>query len=290
MSFLGRYMPEVVDNFQEKRKTSAWWRKFKICRKERVGEILDYYKDSDEFRNEMAYLEKYGADYFPYDWSRNKHIWSIRCGGKFHHPLKDRYVIHNGKKLYAGVTTYSQLLLEQNPKSPHAYFSSDFYAEPGDCFVDIGAAEGMISLDIVDHVEKCILIECNERWKSSLEKTFKPYRDKVEIISKYVSDISDKDNITLDELLKDVKNPVILKIDVEGMEEKVLAGAKEVLGRKGTKVAICTYHKPGDDTHFLDYFHELGYWTEVSDGYMAMLNGEEPPYFRKVMLRAKKVE
>lgn len=289
MSSFGKYLPEIVDNFQAKRKTIAWWRRFKKNRVGRVQEILDYYKGSEQFQNELAYLEKCGADYFPYDWARNKNVWKIRCGGKFNNSQRERYVMRNGKKLFLGLTSYSQLAFEQHPKSPHAYFSDDFYVESTDCFVDIGAAEGMISLDVIDKVERCILIECNEKWHHSLRKTFEPYKDKVQIVSKYVSDKNDENNITLDELLKDVENPVVLKIDVEGMEDLVLAGAQEVLRRKGTKVAICTYHKPGDDIRFKEYFQNLGYWTEVSEGYMAMLNGEEPPYFRKVMLRAKKI-
>lgn len=288
MSLFGKYLPEIVDNFQAKRKTVAWWRRFKQNRVERVQEILDYYKDNEQFKSEMAYLKTYGADYFPYDWARNKNVWKIRCGGKFNNPQRERYVIRNGKKLFLSLTSYSQLSFEQHPESPHAYFSTEFYVEPTDCFVDIGAAEGMISLDIIDKAERCILIECNEKWHHSLRKTFEPYRNKVQIVSKYVSDKNDENNITLDELLKDVKNPVVLKIDVEGMEDQVLAGAQEVLRRKDTKVAICTYHKPGDDIRFKEYFEKLGYWTEMSEGYMTMLNGEEPPYFRKAMLRAKK--
>lgn len=288
MSAIGKYLPEIVDNFQAKKKACAWWQKFKQDRIGRVQEILDYYQEEDQYQEELAYLRKYGADYFPYDWSINKNIWKIRCGGKFNNPRRERYVMHNGKKLFMAVTPYSQLLLEQHPHSPHAYFSSDFYVEPGDCFVDIGAAEGMISLDVIDQVEKCILIECNEKWQQNLRKTFEPYQSKVQIVAKYVSDKNDETNITLDELLKDVKNPVVLKIDVEGMEDQVLAGAQEVLRRADTKVAICTYHKPGDDVRFCEYFKNLGYGLEMSEGYMTMLNGEEPPYFRKVMLRAKK--
>lgn len=289
MSSIGKYLPEAVDNFQEKRMACMWWRSFKHNRIQRVQEILDYYKGDDRFQEELAYLKKYGADYFPYVWSRDKKIWKIKCGGKFHDSQRERYVMHNGKKLYMAVTPYSQLLLEQHPGSPHAYFSPDFFVESGDCFVDIGAAEGMISLDVIDKVEKCILIECNEKWQHSLKKTFASYRSKVQIVSKYVSDKNDEKNITLDELLKDVENPVVLKIDVEGMEDQVLAGAQEVLRRNNTKVAICTYHKPGDDVRFTEYFERLGYSLERSEGYMTMLNGEEPPYFRKVMLRAKKI-
>ncbi len=285
---IGKYLPEIVDNILEKRNAYAWWKKFKKAREGRVAEIVKYHEGEEQFKEELAYLKKYGADYFAYDWSRDKKVWSIKCGGKINNPDRERYVVRNGKKLYMPLTTYSQLAIEQHPNSPHAYFSDDFQVEEGDCFVDIGAAEGMISLDVIDKVSKCILIECNPDWEKKLLKTFGPFKNKVEIISKFVSDINDTNNITLDALLKDVKEPVFLKIDVEGMEDQVLAGAQKVLRRKDTKVAICTYHKNGDDVKFIEYFQNLGYSTEMSNGYMTMLNGEKPPYFRKAMLRAKK--
>lgn len=278
---------QIFLNSYRKLKSILWWRKFKKLRKETVKNIVDYYADSEKYKNELMYLSRYGADYFPYLWSKDKSfIWKIKCGGGRSESENMPYVIRNNKKLFMEIRAYSQLMLEQHKESPHRYFTEKFKVNKGECFVDVGAAEGMISLDVIDEAEKVIMIECDPLWQRKLNKTFEPYSDKVTIISKYVSDVNDDQNITLDELLKDIKEPIVLKLDVEGMENVVLKGAQEVLRRKNTKVAICTYHKADDEVLFQKYFEELGYKTEFSDGYMAMVNEVEPPYFRKALLRA----
>lgn len=281
---IGKYLPDCIDNFIDRIFAYKWWKNFK---KDRVGnacKIVNYHQNDSMYKKEIDFLQRHGANYFPYSWAEKRDIWKIKCGGKG----EERYVVRKGKKLFLTVSAYASLAIEQNPKSPHAYFSATFFAEPEDCFVDIGAAEGMISLDIIDIVSKCILIECDEKWKSKLAKSFETYKEKTTIISKFVSNVNDDNNITLDELLKDVNQLILLKIDVEGMEDKVIEGAKEVLSRPNTKVALCTYHKPNDDKKFKNILEKYGFKIEFSDGYMAMLNEDEPPYFRKAMIRAKK--
>ncbi len=49
---------------------------------------------------------------------------------------------------------------------------------------------------------------------------------------------------TLDEIIK-TRNPIMLKIDVEGYEEKVLKGAKQILQRDSLKVLIVELHNLG---------------------------------------------
>lgn len=186
------------------------------------------------------------------------------------------------------MTQYSQLLLEQNIDSPHRYFTENFHVSKGDVFVDVGAAEGMISLDVVELASKIYIIECEQTWIEWLLKTFAPYKDKICFINKFASDKNDDKNVTLDDLLKDETAPIFIKLDVEGMEETVLHGAKEVLSRKDTKVAICTYHGPEDAEKFRYKFKSEGYYTEFSKGYMAMVNDKGSAKFRTAMLRAWK--
>lgn len=280
----------IMLNTYRKWKSIQWWKKFKREREKVVENIYEFHENDENFKEELKYLKKYGADYFPYFWSRDKNfIWNIKCGGGRDRDDRNMpYVIRNNKRLYMELRAYSQLMLEQHKNSPHRYFTDNFYVAKGECFVDIGAAEGMISLDVIENAKRILLIECDEIWLKRLGKTFEPYLDKVKIIQKYVSELNDENNITLDELLKDVTEPVLLKIDVEGMEKAVLNGAQEVLHRDSTKVAICTYHREGDDVEFQKYFKNLGYKTEFSEGYMAMVNETAPPYFRKALLRAWK--
>lgn len=265
-----------------------WWREFKNERERWVKDTILECGNDSEFQEEIAYLRKWGADYFPYSWSVKKHIMKIRGGGWREDSNQKPYVIHNSKKLYMELRAYSQLLLEQHEHSPHRYFTKDFSVWEGDVFVDLGAAEGMISLDVVDKAEKVILVECDQSWQERLKKTFAPWNDKTVIVSKYASDHDDDKNVSLDTLLEKETNPIFLKIDVEGMEELILRGAGEVLKRPKTRVAICTYHNPGDPEKFKLFFENLGYKTEFSEGYMAMVNSDAGPRFRKAMLRAWK--
>jgi len=283
-----KYMPQVVYNVGEKFRTTAYWIKFKHKRKTAVIKLINKYQNDGRYEEEINYLRKYGADYFPYPWAKKGYIWKIRSSGKYSLPGNERYMIHNGKRLYMNMIPYSQLLLEQHEHSPHRYFSRNFRFEEGDCFVDVGAAEGMISLNIVDKASKVFLIECDSLWIDSLKKTFEPYKDKVEIIRKFVSDVDDDENIRLDTLLHSEKAPVVLKIDVEGMERKVLAGAAKTLERDTTKIALCTYHKKQDASEFEELIKNMGYNYEWSEGYMAMVNNPVDPEFRKNMIRAWK--
>jgi hypothetical protein len=73
-------------------------------------------------------------------------------------------------------------------------------------------------------------------------------------------------------------------MDIEGMETDVISsGMPESIGQNNLKFACCTYHKP-DDAEVLDkLFHEYGYSTEFSEGYLAW---GVKPYFRKAVIRA----
>ena len=52
--------------------------------------------------------------------------------------------------------------------------------------VDIGAADGNFGLSIIEKVSKLYLFEPQKSWHKALQATFKPWEDKVEIVSKMV--------------------------------------------------------------------------------------------------------
>lgn len=271
-----------------KHAAKKWYDQFKAERQPIINEVVSHAHLFPEQQEEINFLANNGADYFPYDWALDKHINTIKGGTASFNGERLPYVFHNGKKLYMGVQPYSALLVEQMPHSPHRYFTNTFKPEKGDIFVDVGAAEGMISLDAVDIVQKLYLIERDSSWLNSLQRTFAPYSAKTTIINKYASDCNNDNNVTLDELLKYETAPILLKMDVEGMEDVVLAGATEILSRPTTKVAICTYHKSEDADRFIKQFHSMGYKTEQSEGYMFLMGQDGTYDFRKGMLRAWK--
>jgi hypothetical protein len=119
----------------------------------------------------------------------------------------NRYVLHDGKKLYFPndwsvfqiKLAYMALLKEQHIKSPHRYETDDIYVHDGDIIADCGAAEGIWALSSVEKAGKIYLFECEENWIAALKKTFEPWKDKVEIVNKFVSDTNSGNNITIDE-------------------------------------------------------------------------------------------
>lgn len=237
-------------------------------------------------------LKKYGPNFCPYRGS----LWmSKRLLLKypiFWDKQENIYAFYKGKRIYCKFHTLVAILAEQHERSPHRYFSNSLHVEKGDIFVDVGAAEGLISLGLIDEAAKVYLIEENEKqWKPLLEKTFSPYMEKTRIVYKFASDKNDTKNITLDELLREdaETSRIVIKMDVEGAEENVLKGAENLLRRDNVNFVICTYHKDGDEEKFQKFFEKYGYQTEFSDGYMWVPNlSDNPPYLRKGVLRAWK--
>jgi len=138
---------------------------------------------------------------------------------------KMRYVMHEDKRLYFpqywSIKTiqnyYNRLCIEQDKASPHQYEADEFTVQQGNIIADIGAAEGIWSLGYVEKAEKIYIFECNQKWQKALEKTFEPWKEKVVIVRKYVSNTDDDHNITLDSFFYSKKIDFI-KADIEGME------------------------------------------------------------------------
>jgi len=208
------------------------------------------------------------------------------------------YVLHRERRIYFPSKStpdqvrrmFNSLLLEQHVSSPHRYFEDGFYPTEDDVFLDIGAAEGLISLEWVETVRAVILFEPDPIWREPLALTFAPWKEKVTILSKAASSFDQDGCQTVDSVLKHQNGPFLLKLDVEGEEVEVLKGASETLLKPDTRVVCCTYHREDDADNFLRFFSERGYRTEIPRGYLlptvkAMQN---PPYFRRGVIRAWK--
>lgn len=186
------------------------------------------------------------------------------------------FVMHHGKRLYFGRDMindvpgiYKGLLIEQDERSAHRYVVS--YSELTDkVLLDIGAAEAIFALDTIEYVNHAYLFECDERWQEALNATFSPWKEKVTIVRKYISDVNDDNSITLDDyFFNKPKENLFLKMDIEGYERRALKGAKSLLENgKNISGSVCIYHLY-DDKDFLSFLlHELNYATEIQPGYI----------------------
>lgn len=252
---------------------------------------------SEELQTVLDYLKTNPIAVFPYKF-QNEYIASeIEVFVDQERGLP--FVLHEGKKLYFKKrwgkkkiqNLYNLLSKEQDVRSPHRYLTEQFQFEEGEILIDAGVAEGNFALSVVEKASKLILFEADKEWIEPLNATFEPWKDKVEIVHKFVSDITNPTNTTVDDYISPGKTPIFLKIDVEGAEFRLLKGCKQILSeQKPLKVAICTYHKQDDEQKFSTLLNQYGFKVTHSDGFMLFFYDKQikAPFFRRGLLRAVK--
>jgi hypothetical protein len=209
-----------------------------------------------------------------------------------------KYLLHENKRLYFPKKIpnseiqryYNGLMIEQDINSPHRYEYKDFYVQKGNIVADVGAAEGLFALSIIERASKIYLFECNTDWIDALKMTFLPWKEKIIIINKYVSNYTIDKHITLDDYFGGEKIDFI-KADIEGSELNLLIGAKKILSsRNNLRIVLCTYHQENDMQELNQILIEGGFYTEYSNGYIVNIFDKElsPPYLRRGIIRALK--
>jgi hypothetical protein len=265
--------------------------------------ILNYYDSlpktliNEEEKVALDYLRKNKLCVFPYEFQhkyKRKDI-SVYKDDK----LKLKYILFEGKRLYfkrsssaRGIRrNYNALLIEQDLNSAHRYLTDSFNVGEDDIFVDVGAAEGNLAISVIDKIKKVYLFETDANWIEALTATFSPWKDKVEIINKFVSDKNDETNVSLNQFFKEREAFSFLKIDAEGAEDEILNGCEALISsNRQLKLALCCYHKPNDDKKFNEFLVKRGFSVSFSQGYMIYKNPEtfSPPYLRRGIARAVK--
>lgn len=244
----------------------------------------------------LNFLQLNPIQIFPYDFTKKYRFKEVDI---YYDKSKDlKYINFNGKRLYfkrgmkdnAIKNLYRGLLIDQDVDSPHRYLDESFKMNKSDIVVDAGAAEGNFSLMIVDSVKKIFLFESDPEWIEPLNATFEPWKQKVEIIQKRVSNETNEANITLDDFYE-LRKFTFIKADIEGDELKLLEGLKKTLESETClKLAICTYHKQEDFMKFSNVLKKKHFHLSSPKGYMIFYHYKniEPPFLRKGILRAEK--
>lgn len=263
------------------------------------SDILSYYSkipSKDEEINEaLEYLKHNDISVFPYDFFKDYKEKQVTV-------YKDEanqmpYVIHHNRKLFFKkswtnehiIDAYRFLLAEQDVRSGHCYLTNDFQINRNAVVVDVGAAEGIFAINEIETLKHIYLIETDNEWIEALNETFRPWKEKITIINKFISNKNDEMNMTLDSYFSNIDID-FLKIDVDGAEEELLKGADFVITNKVKQLAICTYHKTNDNKDFSKLLVSKNYKIENSKGYMLFYfdSNFEKPFFRRGLIRAIK--
>lgn len=265
--------------------------------------IYDRYCKSTEkdIQNILKYLINHDLQMFPYNFVDEYDNQSVSV--YFDDKCNMYYVYHNDKKLYFAKylnnskkveSYYKSILIEQDKRSPHLYQKGTICVNKGDVIVDVGAAEGIFTLENIDAIAKAYLIEANEQWIEALHRTFEPYKDKIDIKHIFLSSATKGRLAALDDIIDEEVD--FIKMDIEGYEWEALIGAEKTI-KKSQKLrcSICTYHRIFDGELIKQKLESYGLRSEYSKGYVwfnPLQNGymnSSPTYLVKCLVRGKKL-
>jgi len=263
--------------------------------------LISRYKDTknEEIKDILYYLKDHPLQVFNYE-------FATKYSNRNYDILYDKqvklfYTMYENKRMYFAKHLdseekvkdyYGQIVLEQDIESPHRYLYGDFQVENNSVVIDAGVAEGNFALSVIDKVKKIYLFESDPDWVEALENTFKPYRDKVIIVNKYLSDFVDASTVSVDSFVSE-DHIDFIKLDIEGEEYYALKGAENtIISSAKMKCAVCTYHKEFDYIALSQLLQEFEFDIETSRGYMWFPYDRNSiydlPTLRKGLIRARK--
>ncbi len=184
--------------------------------------------------------------------------------------------------------------------SAETFDASDwhYYRKPqtpivkGEILLDIGTAEGLFPLVVLDECEKIFLIEPSSTFGSSLQRTFRGFESKVTFfdtaignqdgetcfdensLAGQVSTVGSRILIRkVDTLIPSDQRITFLKADIEGFELDMLKGAKETICRNKPKMAITSYHPQNEAEEIISLVKS---YVPEYNVYVKGIHGEEP--------------
>lgn len=263
--------------------------------------IIKYYTKlskstiTQEQRTVIQYLKDNPITCYPYYFQKYYNSNRIKVFKDYNNSRL--FTIYNNQKLYfkknwdsEKIRNYfNDLLIEQDLSSPHRYLTDEFNINNDDVVIDVGAAEGIFSLSIIEKASKVYLFESDEEWVDALNITFSPWKEKVIITQRFVSNRNDDFNITLDSFFQRIEKIDFLKIDVDGSESELLQGSENlIMNSNSLRIALCTYHRQNDENLFAEYLKSKRFDISYSNGFMIFYhdNALDAPYLRRGLIRA----
>ena len=270
--------------------------------KERRLKVLAHFDQKDqkslapEILEGIKYLRSHKFASFPFRWTQKYDTFMPEVHKD---PLNSHYyVVFENKRMYfpkgynetKAIWSYRSILKEQDAESPHLYLNKEFDVEQDSIVIDAGVAEGNFALSVVERAKKLFLIECESEWVGALRLTFEPWKEKVVIVQKFMSDAEGDDTVSIDSLVSPLKGEkYFVKLDIEGFEQKALAGMKNLVASGNPlKLDVCTYHQPEAFDEISALVEKYGFRWNVTKGFVLFFQPGEVPSFRKVLIRAEK--
>ncbi len=259
--------------------------RYKNSKEEDIQEIINYLYNHGLQVFNYPFTEKYDNKEFHIEYDEDKKLF---------------FTLFNAKKMYFSRSLcdekrvreyYKSICLEQDINSPHRYLTDTFEIKDDAVVVDAGVAEGNFALSIVDRAKKIYLFEPDIEWVEALNYTFEPYKEKVVIINKCLSNYIDDSTTTIDETLGSSKVDFI-KMDIEGEEYYAIQGAeRSIITSEDLRCVVCTYHQEFAYSAIVKLLKELNFEIEDSMGYMwypDSFNIMRAPVLRRGVIRGEK--
>lgn len=283
------YQEEMLDFLQkmgiERRKIACYTN----C--EGIGLMRDfflekYYNSADpEIKEILQYIEEHELTVFNMKLEQSKERYKVYCDSAG----EDPYIWIDNKRMYypkefldINVTPFLyDIYTEQSDNSPHLYVPKGICLKKNSVILDAGAREGNFSLKYVEDCKKIYIVECEKIWCRVLEKTFAPYKNKVNICNVFLGKENNENVQNIDSLVKEPLD--MIKMDIEGAEIEALKGAGSVLCESNAFCAISAYHNGTDENSIKKILNEYGYKTSVSQGYM--LFGWDDNFYKSLDIR-----
>lgn len=261
-------------------------------------------RDAVAYMDELAYIRTQPpGEWIVFPYPKVRAPKSYECG--YLKGVKLPFVVHNGMRLFFpkwmkvddAVRLYRYFMEEEGivgeglrSVSPHCYQTMDFKVEEGDVVLDIGCSEALFALDSIALASRVYVFETLKYWRRPNIETFRPFKDKVEVINKFVGAVSNGDMVRLDDAVKGNSQGAtyFIKIDIEGGERTVIESSADFLKGHRVKLACAAYHRQDDADFLSEQLRRLGFAVEFSKGYMLPLMKDFVyPYFRKCMIYAR---